>query len=136
MRTTFITLFCILWAFSGCTKEHQADSIYGNTASDLLLNPGPDHIDGDDCTILSVEANGRDLNSTNDPRVGDFWTLRMFCDGVLMTGANLLKFTPPHMATVAPDMTDATFTAAGEATMLLQSGNIQYTTDLMILPAE
>ena len=53
-----------------------------------------------------------------------------------MTGANLLKFTPPSVAQVADYMTDATFVNSGSASVLLQSGNFQYRNDLVILPAQ
>jgi hypothetical protein len=135
LKPVHISLLILSTAGFGCAKE-PGTSVYGDTGNDLLHDPGPEHIDGDDCTVLSVEANGRALDNVGDPMVGDYWTIRMFCDDVLMTGANLLKFTPPNVAVVATDMTDATFVTAGDATMLLQSGNIQFTTDLVVLPAQ
>lgn len=130
LRTTTIAAFFATTGW-GCA-ENKVDSVYGDTGNNLLHNPGPEHIDGDDCTELTVEAGGRNLDNIAEPEVGDVWELRMFCDGVLMTGANLLKFTPPNVAVVDTEMTNATFVTAGEATMLLQSGNIQYFRDLVV----
>ena len=53
-----------------------------------------------------------------------------------MTGANLLKFTPPSIAVVASEMTDATFVQSGAATMLLQSGNRSVTYELVVHAAQ
>ena len=85
---------------------------------------------------MTVEVNGRDIEDVGDPHVGDEWAIRMFCQDILMTGANLLKFTPPSIAVVASEMTDATFVQSGAATMLLQSGNRSVTYELVVHAAQ
>ena len=106
LRTITIAAFFATTGW-GCAAN-KVDSVYGDTGNNLLHNPGPEHIDGDDCSELTVEAGGRNLDNIAEPEVGDIWELRMFCDGVLMTGANLLKFTPPNVAVVDTEMTNAT----------------------------
>ena len=114
------------------------DKTYGDTGRNAVAAPENDGSDDDlpgFCDEMVVEVNGRVFETMDSPRVGDMWRFRMFCQGVLMTGANLLKFTPPSVAQVATDMTDATFVNSGSASVLLQSGSFQYRNDLIILPA-
>jgi hypothetical protein len=56
----------------------------------------------------------------------------MFCDGALLTGANRLFFTPPNVATVSDDATDAEFVRSGSTTMSIQSGSIINTHELIV----
>lgn len=135
MRTLF-PLFLVLLFGYGCAED-SGDSTYGDDGSDALKGEGvgaevPDLCEDD----MTVEVNGRDILETEDPQVGDHWAIRMFCQDILMTGANLLKFTPPSVAVVANEMTDATFVQSGAATMLLQSGNREFTHELVIHAAQ
>ena len=122
----------VMFMATGCADDGD-DSTYGDDGSDALKGSGvgtdvPDMCDDN----MLVEVNGRDIFDVGDPEVGDEWAIRMFCQGILMTGANLLKFTPPSVAVVASEMTDATFVQSGAATMLLQSGNRSFTYDLVV----
>ena len=136
MRTPFpLTL---LFLTAAACADGDADSTYGDDGSDALKGSGAGADVPDMCAEenMTVEVNGRDIYDVGDPHVGDEWAIRMFCQDILMTGANLLKFTPPSVAVVASEMTDATFIQSGAATMLLQSGNRSFTYDLVIYAAE
>ena len=126
-----------LLVITGCAGDDETEP-YGDdgreAAQDMEGNDGDEELPGF-CDDMEVEVNGRAIESMDSPRVGDKWRFRMFCQGVLMTGANLLKFTPPAIAVVDDDMTDATFVNSGSASVLLQSGNFQYRNDIHILPA-
>ena len=126
-----LSLFLLLAA--GCADD-GSDSTYGDDGSDALKGSGVGTDVPDMCAEenMTVEVNGRDIYDVGDPAVGDEWAVRMFCQGILMTGANLLKFTPPTVAVVDSEMTDATFVQSGAATMLLQSGNRPFTYELVV----
>ena len=89
-----LSLFLLLAA--GCADD-GSDSTYGDDGSDALKGSGVGTDVPDMCAEenMTVEVNGRDIYDVGDPAVGDEWAVRMFCQGILMTGANLLKFTPP-----------------------------------------
>ena len=130
LHAATLTLFTLV----SCADDGKPEP-YGNSESTVAA-VGSDTGIPPFCNDMRVEANGTDIDATPDPRVGETWQLRMFCHDSLMTGANILQFAPPSRATVAAEMTDATFMESGPTSMLLQSGNIQYRTDLTVLPAE
>lgn len=67
------------------------------------------------CTDTWIEFEGPEA-----PRVGDSWTVYLYCDGALMMGAMILRFEPPEFATL--DENVATFQQAGTAVMKVQMG--------------
>ena len=129
-------LLLLMLVGAGCADD-SGDSTYGDDGSDALKGEGAGADVPDMCEdAMTVEVNGRDIEDVGDPHVGDEWAIRMFCQDILMTGANLLKFTPPSIAVVASEMTDATFVQSGAATMLLQSGNRSVTYELVVHAAQ
>lgn len=82
-----------------------------------------DTADPADCQSVTMKINGRAPEDTLDPFVGDHWMVRMYCDGVVLHGANRLHFEPPELATVDDFNTDADFLAVGEGHMTMQSGS-------------
>lgn len=132
-----VPLTLLLLTALGCADDGR-DSTYGDDGSDALKGSGAGADVPDMCADenMTVEVNGRDIFDVGDPEVGDEWAIRMFCQGILMTGANILKFSPPTVAVVANEMTDATFVQSGAATMLLQSGNRSFTHDLVVYAAQ
>jgi hypothetical protein len=134
-KTAAMCLILPLFISAGCAEEDAAP--FGDDGSDALKAAGNGEV-ADPCDDggMTVEVNGRDIYDMDDPHVGDRWMVRMFCQDELMTGTNVLKFTPPTVAVVDDRITDATFVQAGETTMLLQSGNKQFTHDFSVLPAE
>ena len=127
----------------GCGKsDDSAAPTYGEVDDNDLLSMEPDtgYDDGTgvlaDCDVVLTKVNGRDADSVDDPKVGDEWIVRMFCDGALLTGANRLFFQPPDVAVVNTSSTDATFVTTGESLMTIQSGNLIYTKDITVQAAE
>jgi len=122
-------------AFAGCAKD-TGDSLYGDDGSGAVkstIDTGtPPFCPDED---LQIKINGERIETMDEPRVGDIWQVFMFCHSQLMTGANILQFSPPSIATVEPNETIATFNTTGNASMLMQSGSTQYRTDLTVLPS-
>ncbi len=121
--------------FTGGAKD-AGDSVYGDDNSDVVKSPidtgTPPFCTDED---LQIKINGERIETVDDPRVGDVWQVFMFCHNQLMTGANVLQFSPPSIATVEDNETVATFNSAGNASMMMQSGTTQYRTDLTVLPS-
>ena len=125
--TLFFTLATLLGF--GCTEKDTADD------SGLVIDDGSDIDDicaGDKKT---ARVNGIDISEVEDPRVGDEWNVLMVCDGTIMMGAYILRFTPPDVAVIDSSTSDVVFVQEGSATMLLQVGNRKLTHDLTVLPA-
>jgi hypothetical protein len=76
-----------------------------------------------DCQSVTMKINGRAPEDTEDPMVGDHWMVRLYCDGVVMHGANRLYFEPGSLAEVEDYNTDADFVGTGEGQMTMQSGS-------------
>jgi len=95
--------------------------------------------DGDgglrDCDVLETKVDGQLADDVSNPSVGDTWHIRMYCDGAVMHGANRLNFTPPELAVVDPNATDAVFVGTGPGTMRMQSGNFIYSRELTVQEA-
>jgi hypothetical protein len=133
-----LILLCV-----ACGKsDDTARPTYGEASDNNLLSMDPDtgYDDGTgvlaDCDVILTKVNGRDAETVDDPKVGDEWIIRMFCDGALLTGANRLFFQPPNVAVVNQSSTDATFVTTGESKMTIQSGNLIYTKDITVQAAE
>lgn len=75
------------------------------------------HVDNS-CESLTLVVDGED-----PPVVGDTWTLWMYCDEALVTGAMILQADPPDLATITDN--NATFLRVGAGVMRLQVGNRQ-----------
>jgi hypothetical protein len=79
----------------------------------------------DPCEVLEIHVTGDD-----PPQVGDEWTLWMWCDNALMTGAMRLSFDPPEFATVSENR--AQFLLVGDATLTLQVGSRRLSRDVTV----
>ena len=120
---------------TGCAQK--GEDTYGDDGSDALKGTGSDTDIPDLCDDIEVKVNGRDIKQVGNPKVGDEWAVRMFCQDILMTGANLLKFTPAFVAVVDDESTDAVFIqASADVTMLIQSGNKPFTHTMDVLAAD
>lgn len=60
------------------------------------------------------------IQGSEAPVVGDCWTVWLYCDDALLTGASVLSFDPPDFAAI--DGNTATFLYAGTAVMKMQVG--------------
>jgi len=131
-----------LLCFACGKSDDTARPTYGEADDNDLLSMEPDtgHDDGSGvlaaCDVVLTKVNGRDADTVDDPKVGDEWIVRMFCDGALLAGANRLFFQPPEVAVVTSTSTDATFVTTGESRMTIQSGNLIYTKDITVQAAE
>lgn len=125
----------------GCATDDADQTYYGDPSPDDVLNLAPDTgSDGGsgelgDCRDVTTQINGRSADSVSDPRVGDRWVVRMYCDGALLTGANRLFFQPANVAVVDDVSTDAYFVAQGSSKLTMQSGNFIYTKTIAVKPA-
>ena len=122
-------LFLAALLVLGCASKDSA------VDSGLALDDGTDSGDICEGDKKTARVNGRDIEEIGDPRVGDEWTVLMVCDGTIMMGAYVLRFTPPDVATVDGTTSDVVFVQDGSATMLLQVGNRKLTHELTVLPA-
>ncbi|GEM_PF-1887051 len=126
---------------SGCAASDTEKTYYGDPSADDLLHLTPDTgSDGGsgelgDCRNVTTQINGRAADGVSDPRVGDSWVVRMYCDGALLTGANRLFFQPANVAVVDDVSTDAYFVAQGASKLTMQSGNFIYTKPIAVKPA-
>lgn len=73
-----------------------------------------------------------EIYGPDKPRVGDEWLVWMRCDELTITGAGVLRFDPPELATV--DVNLATFILAGEGLMTMQVGTYKAEMDITIAP--
>jgi len=138
-----IPLLILIATAVACTKgDDSGTPSYGNRSESNVLNLDPDTgTDGGsgelgDCNSIETNINGRSGDDVTDPKVGDQWIVRMYCDGALLTGANRLFFQPATVAVVDDVSTDATFVAQGQSKMTMQSGNFVYTKNITVGPAE
>lgn len=84
----------------------------GETDSDAVVDTNDTYVP---CGETRIEFTGPEA-----PRVGDSWTVFMYCDDVLMTGGMILRFDPTTFATL--DENVATFQQAGTGLMKVQMG--------------
>lgn len=102
-----------LWmALSGCTGPDLEDTSEPEV-TDTDLPAG-----GNSCEEVWLKVNGPEA-----PVVGDTWTVLLYCDDALMTGASVLNIDPPSAATIEEDTTTLTWVEAGTATVRLQVGS-------------
>jgi hypothetical protein len=126
-----------LCACEGDDDDKQQRVIIEDDGGDLinLEDKDIDTADPLDCQSVTMKINGRSPEDTPDPTVGDHWMVRLYCDEVVMHGANRLYFAPPELATVEDFNTDADFINAGEGQMTMQSGSERMTIDITVLEA-
>ena len=89
-----------------CTGEPNDSAPPADTEEPEEENP---------CDVAEIRVTGDD-----PPQVGDEWTVWLWCDDVLMTGATRLTFDPADIATVSDNT--AQFVETGTATMRIQVG--------------
>ncbi len=143
-RPLIILLVCLIPL--GCPEAKRIDTgsatAEDNDAGTDLLPYDQDTADDGgggilgDCNEITTKVNGSPIESVGNPTIGDQWTVRMFCDGALLTGANRLFFNPPNVAIVSDDATDAEFVRAGSTTMSMQSGSIIDEHELVVQAAK
>ena len=106
-------------------------------ADDSGAGADVDHDTTDICAgdKKTARVNGRDISEVGDPTVGDEWTVLMVCDGTIMMGAYVLRFSPPEVAEIDSVTSDVVFVQEGPATMMLQVGNRKFEHSLTVLPA-
>ena len=65
-------------------------------------------------------------------KVGDEWTVLMRCDGAILQGPMVIRFTPPDFANLSENV--VTFTTAGTASMRVQVGAYREDVDITVDP--
>lgn len=108
-----------MWAFllACVTPEPAADSAQ-ETVPDAA--PAPDT-----CDALELRVDGPD-----PPAVGESWTLWLWCEDALMTGAQRVTLDPLDFATV--DTNVVTFLYAGTGTVTLQVGRERQSREVQV----
>ncbi len=106
------------FALVGCSSEKD-DSAVADTGADTAEEPVERP---ESCTPI-VKVDGTPVDELDGPRVGDVWTLLMYCDEVLQLGTYTLQGDPPDLITV--DGTDpiVTFNAAGSVAIDYRVGS-------------
>ena len=121
-------LFIVSLSLGCAVKDSETDSGMPTAESEDA---------GDICAgdKKTARVNGRDISEVGDPRVGDEWSVLMVCDGTIMMGAYVLRFTPPDVAVVDSVTNDVVFVQEGTTTMMLQVGNRKLEHSLTVGPA-
>ena len=139
LTSIFVLTFALI---CGCaTKDQEANWYTTDDRGDLLtLDPDTAAPSSDseieDCGEVTTKINTTMADETPDPKVGDEWFVRMYCDGVVTVGTTRLFFQPAEVARVDPDNTIAEFVSAGESLMTMQSGNLVYTKTIIVTADE
>jgi len=135
-RLSSLLVLSMLGCKSPDTKKSGPEIIADDDDLIHLNDSGPtDTSNPLDCRSVTLKINGKAPEDTPDPSVGDHWMVRMYCDQIVMHGANRLFFLPPELATVDDVNTDADFLSAGVGTMTMQSGSDRITLDVTVLEA-
>lgn len=105
-------MLAVLLTVVACTGPRLEDS--SSSPADAEDDPPSA---GNACDEVWMKVDGPEF-----PVVGDTWTVWLYCDDALMTGATVLNVDPPSAATIEADTTTLTWVEAGEATVRLQVG--------------
>jgi len=134
--TTLFPLALLLLACSGEENKQAGPEIIEDDGDLIHLEDQErDTADPLDCHTLDLKINGRAPEDTEDPSVGEHWMVRMYCNGIVLHGANRLYFQPPELATVEDHNTNADFIGAGEGQMTMQSGSERIVLSITVLEA-
>lgn len=105
-------MLAVLLAFVACTGPTLEDS------SSSVDTDADQPSTGNACDEVWMKVDGPE-----SPVVGDTWTVWLYCDDALMTGATVLNVDPPSAASIEEDTTNLTWLEPGEATVRLQVGS-------------
>jgi len=113
-----MTRLLLLALLVGCSSDKE-DSATPDSGEDTAI----EHIERPESCTPEVKVDGTPVGELDDPRVGDSWTVFMYCDGALQVGTYSLQADPPELVSV--DSTDPvlTFVAAGSATIDYRMGS-------------
>jgi hypothetical protein len=108
---SYVVLYLSMLACSG-----SPDSASPEETADTSPYVAPDTDEG--CESLEIRHDDAD---PDPPAAGDSWTVWLYCDEALMTGAMIVQFDPTDFATV--DENVVTFAYAGTGTLRVQVGS-------------
>ena len=108
-------LFWLGWL--GC-----ADSTPVDTSEATLTVDEPDSESSESCAV-SVRVNAVPVDELPNPRVGDSWTLIMYCDDTVLMGPAVLRIDPADLASLDSSSPTLTFIKAGSGEIQYQLGN-------------
>jgi len=105
-----------------------------NEDDDFLSHEAPSEEEDTEPCTTAIWLNGRPASEAPSPQVGDSWSVLLYCDESLQTGAtpNGIQIEPPDMAQVDDTNPIVTFIQAGNATISLQVGNRSASADVTI----
>lgn len=104
---------------SACARLPAEDN--GGSSANAPTWGQDDDDGGDDGGYEPCEETWIDWVGSDQPHVGDEWTVWLYCDGALLTGPTVIRFDPLDFATV--DENIVTFTEAGPGWMRVQTGS-------------
>jgi len=83
----------------------------------------PDPKTGEGCTH-HLRVNGQTLDEAGNARVGESWTVLLWCDNILEQGPSVLRINPANLATIDSSDPILTFVRTGEGLISMQVGTM------------
>ncbi len=121
----------MLLSLTACFGSGKGDDD-GSGGSGGFDGWGPvDTGDGSSDDYVPCEETWIDWVGTDDPHVGDEWTVWLRCDDALLTGPTVIQFDPLDFANV--DENIITFTHSGKGYLKVQTGAEWAEMDLVVL---
>jgi len=108
-------LFWLGWL--GCAGSTPLDT------SEATLDIGDSDSENSEPCDVSVRVNAVPVNDLPNPRVGESWTLIMYCDDTVLMGPAVLRIDPTDLATLDSSSPTLTFIKAGAGEIEYQLGN-------------
>ena len=111
-------MHALLWlGLLGCADSKPLD-----TSEATLTVDDTDSESSDACTV-SVRVDAVPVDELPNPRVGDSWTLIMYCDDTVLMGPAVLRIDPADLATLDSSSPTLTFIKAGSGEIHYQLGS-------------
>ena len=111
----------------GETLGSEDTDLQQDSDSDTDTNTTPDDEYEVDCEDISLDVKG-----PSRPSVGDEWTIIMRCDGAVIVGPTVIRFTPPDFART--EGKTVVFTQVGSADMRVQVGAYRIDEEVVVYP--
>ena len=107
----------------------MADNTNDDAAGiDLPVDTGPEG----ECEP-NIRVHGTRVSEYASPRLGETWTLHMWCDNSLVQGPSVLQVEPSGLADIDNFSDTLTWVSTGSGTISLQTGSIQSEEEVEVL---
>ena len=101
----------------GCADSTPLDT------SEATLTVSESGSESSESCAVSVRVNAVPVDELPNPRVGESWTLIMYCDDTVLMGPAVLRIEPPDLASLDSSSPTLTFIKAGAGEIEYQLGN-------------